>query len=69
MVTRPDVQAKRNGAKEVRRKVDRTNAAKRIEAAELEARADRIVSNCAAMQKEAMRLYAKAAALRRESDP
>ena len=40
----------------------------RIEAAELEARATRIMMNCAVMEAEALRLNAYAAALRMESD-
>lgn len=69
MPTRADVQARRNGAKEARRKVDRLAEKKRIAAAEYEQRANRIILQCAVMEAEAQRLYARAAALRRESDP
>jgi len=41
----------------------------RIQAAELEQHADRTVASIAVMQREAFRLYARAAALRLISDP
>ena len=54
--------------KAAQRKADQTAAGKRIKASELEMRADAITRNIAVMQMEAMKLYAMAAALRRESD-
>ena len=41
----------------------------RVNAAELEQMADRLMRNCAVHQQQAMRYYARAAALRLQSDP